>query len=281
MNHQMTKVLTGQEIMQVCPSFFAVTPIEGVSKKYAFINTVEISEVLMNMGWYVVDARESRVIDEKNRGFTRHMIRWAHTNQIGQPAEERIEIVGVNSHNRASAFAFYTGVYRQICSNGMIACTSELGQFKVRHSGRIADQVKEAVDQISSTATMVNKKLIELKKVTLNGEEQFAFAKAAHSLLYDDPNTAPIKPVSLLRTRRTFDSSGSNSPEGYVKLPKPDLWTTMNVVQENMMKGGLQGRNKKGGLTKTRKIHSIDKDVRLNKALWMLTEEMAHLKGAA
>ena len=62
----------------------------------------------------------------------------------------------------------------------------------------------------------------------------------------------------------------------------------INIVQENMMKGGIPCLHRQGGLKKddsgnlrsvtTRKIKSIDRDVKVNKALWNLTEKMKALK---
>lgn len=59
---------------------------------------------------------------------------------------------------------------------------------------------------------------------------------------------------------------------------KTDLWTTANVVQENVIKGGVGGISATTGRRmKTRAINSVGEDVRLNRALWSLTERMAEL----
>ena len=65
----------------------------------------------------------------------------------------------------------------------------------------------------------------------------------------------------------------------------------MNVVQENVIRGGLsargpattdqQGRWRRGRLVTTRAINNIDQDVRLNRALWGLGERMARVLGRA
>jgi len=62
----------------------------------------------------------------------------------------------------------------------------------------------------------------------------------------------------------------------HVKLP--DLWTTFNTVQENLIRGGLRGRTAKGNRTSTRAVKGVSENVRLNKALWTLAEKMAQLK---
>ena len=47
------------------------------------------------------------------------------------------------------------------------------------------------------------------------------------------------------------------------------------------MKGGIRGYNKeKRRAITTRAVKSIDRNVKLNKALWTLTEKMAELKTA-
>jgi hypothetical protein len=60
---------------------------------------------------------------------------------------------------------------------------------------------------------------------------------------------------------------------------RDDMWTTFNRVQENMMKGGLRGRNRSSRTTTTRPVNGIDQSVKLNRALWVLAEEMRRLKG--
>ncbi|EKL3980007.1 DUF945 domain-containing protein, partial [Morganella morganii] len=44
--------------------------------------------------------------------------------------------------------------------------------------------------------------------------------------------------------------------------------------QENLIKGGLSGRTAKGKRSHTRAVTGIDGDIRLNKALWVMTEKM-------
>ena len=62
------------------------------------------------------------------------------------------------------------------------------------------------------------------------------------------------------------------------------LWTTFNVIQENVVRGGLQGRkrNAEGRIRRaqTRAINGIDQNVTLNRALWTLAEGMQRLKAA-
>jgi hypothetical protein len=84
------------------------------------------------------------------------------------------------------------------------------------------------------------------------------------------PETAPIKPEKLLGSRRFADDNS-------------DLFTTYNVVQENIIKGGLHGtvydpETRTTRKMTTRPVRSLDRDIKLNQALWVLTEKMAEFK---
>ncbi len=53
-----------------------------------------------------------------------------------------------------------------------------------------------------------------------------------------------------------------------------DLWSVFNRCQKNLLKGGLQGRTAKGKRSHTRAVKGIDGDVKLNRALWVMAEEL-------
>ena len=77
---------------------------------------------------------------------------------------------------------------------------------------------------------------------------------------------APVTAEQLIEARRPEDIGHS-------------LWTTFQRVQENVIRGGQPGRSAQGRRLQTRPVGSIDRGVSLNRALWMLAEEMRKLKG--
>ena len=260
------KVLETKDIETYCPSFYATHPTPEVSDKYTFLNTYDISLQLWDNGWMPTYAREQRSNKEENKGFTRHVVRWAHRDFAVNG--ERIEIVGVNSHNLSASFSLMAGVYRLVCSNGMIAQTGDLGSFKIKHIGDIGEQVQIAVDGISKTASKIAGSIGAFKTIDLSLNEQGVFASAAHGYMYPEAEKAPIQPTALLKCRRAADNTN-------------DLWATFNRIQENAVKGGLRGRSATGRKTRTRAIKDIGRDVKLNKALWAMADKMAAIKKAA
>ena len=58
----------------------------------------------------------------------------------------------------------------------------------------------------------------------------------------------------------------------------PTLWNTFNVVQENLVKGGLRVVNPETSRrSRTRGVTSISENAKLNKALWVLAESMQNI----
>ena len=111
----------------------------------------------------------------------------------------------------------------------------------------------------------------DMASIQLNDDEKRVFAEVAHALKFSDKNNSmKVAPDALLKPRRYADQKDN------------DLFTVFNVIQENLIKGGVRGYrlNKYGYTTrtKTREVKAIDQDVKLNRALWSLTEKMMDLK---
>jgi len=108
-----------------------------------------------------------------------------------------------------------------------------------------------------------------MKTLELQPDEERAFATAALTLRYGDRSEgqppAPITAEQLIEARRPEDIGHS-------------LWTTFQRVQENVMRGGQPGRSVQSRRMRTRPVASIDRGVSLNRALWMLAEEMRKIK---
>jgi hypothetical protein len=56
---------------------------------------------------------------------------------------------------------------------------------------------------------------------------------------------------------------------------KNDLWTVFNRVQENIMRGGLEGVSAQGRRIRTGGVRSLGSTLRVNTSLWELAEEFA------
>ncbi len=272
------EVLEKHDFEQRCPSFYAQGANNKASSAYQFLNTRDIAAQLWQAGWAPTFAMEQRAVNPENRGFTKHLVRFSHPDYILK--DRRVEIVGVNSHNTASSFQLHTGIIEFACSNGIISKSSDFGEFRIRHTGHdVAEQVAAAITGINENIPKIVNKIDQFSEIELTPTQQDAFAGAVWNYIYPrDEKTgtqvSPIRPAQLLSPRRRADMSSAGNDW---TRPAPDLWKTFNVVQENALKGGLRGRGSTGRRMSTRRVKSIDKDVKLNRAIWALAETMADL----
>ncbi|HCL2594128.1 TPA: DUF945 domain-containing protein, partial [Pseudomonas aeruginosa C40A] len=243
--------LSDDQIHRVAPSIFADAPHESRSQRYAYIPTAAVLTELRKEGFQPFMATQTRVRDEGKREHTKHMIRLRHASQIN--GAEANEIVLLNSHDGTSSYQMLAGMFRFVCSNGLV-CGDTVADVRVPHKGDVAGHVIEGAYQVLSGFERVKENREAMRAITLDDGEAEVFARAALALKYDDPNKpAPVTESQILMPRR-FDDR------------RPDLWSVFNRTQENLTKGGLHGRSANGRRQRTRPVQGIDSDVRLNRA---------------
>jgi hypothetical protein len=216
-------------------------------------------------GFLPVKVSQARAREEDRAGYCKHLIRFRRQDQLA--AAEAREVVLINSHDGSSGFRLMAGVFRLVCANGLIVGHSD-NEIRVRHSGNAVGQVIEGAYSIVKDFDRVADSIETMKALPLLPEHRQAFAKAALALRFDDPANSGIKPEQIIRPRRAEDQPA-------------DLWTTMNVAQENIIRGGLRGwkldANGHQKRATTREVNGIDQSVALNRGLWVLAEEMRKL----
>jgi len=268
MNTNFTFNMTNDQIIHFASAAGAIEPIDGVSSRYSFVSTLDAVDLLRETGWFPIKVGQSGTRSSWKEGFQKHYIRFARNEHL-DAKDERVDLILYNSHDLGSSFKLIASIWRQVCGNGLMVA-SELANYTHRHVGFNPDDFMESAVKIADSTSVIADQVNTLKEIHLLDEEQQIFAEAAHRLVYDDPETAPIKPEKLLSRRRFEDQ-------------KDDLWRTFNAVQENLIKGGLHGTVYNPETRKTRKmttrpVRSLDRDIKLNQALWVLTEKMAEFK---
>jgi hypothetical protein len=260
--------LSNDQIEKVAPAVFANEAHEQTSDRYKFIPTIQVVDILRNQGWSPVQAFEARVRNEDRRGFQKHSIRFAKLdNQELIVGDSRPEILLTTAHDGTAKFDFHAALFRLICANGMVVSDTTFQKVGVKHVGFADEDVIDATFRIVNEVPKIAEAVETFRKIELTQEEQVAYAEAALRLRWADTGTEPVEAHKLLGVRR-YDDRAS------------DLWRTFNVVQENLIKGGPRGAYRPGQKRQSvRKVTSINEDVRLNKALWTLTEKMVELKG--
>jgi hypothetical protein len=275
----LSQAMSIEQIRTQAPSVFATTPWAGMSEKYRFVPTIEVVNEMIAKGFVPVSAAQARCRIEGKGEFTRHVLRFRTQESMNALAQRHTpgvhtfindgpvvpELVLLNSHDGTSAYKLMLGMFRMICSNGLIVCSSMIEEVRARHSGRegLVNEVIEGSFKIIENAPVAMKQVNEWQQRELTPAQQLAYATAALEL-----RDTTVKPdaTRLLDARRSSDKGN-------------DVWTTFNRVQENMIRGGIgtMHTNTAGRRTwrHTRAVKSVNEDTKLNRALWRLTEELA------
>ncbi|EDS5482482.1 DUF945 domain-containing protein [Salmonella enterica] len=249
--------LTRDELAHYVPSVFSEEKHESRSERYTYIPTITLLENLRREGFEPFFACQSRVRDPERRDYTKHMLRLRRVGQI--TGQQVPEIIILNSHGGESSFQLLPGVFRSVCSNSLV-CGQSFGEIRVPHRGNIVEKVIEGAYEVLGVFDRVEEKREAMQSLLLPPPAQQALAKAALTYRFGEEHQ-PVTTAQVLTPRRREDYG-------------QDLWTVWNTLQENLLKGGLPGRTAQGKRTHTRAVNGIDGDVRLNRALWVMAEQM-------
>ncbi|MEJ0098487.1 MAG: DUF932 domain-containing protein [Pseudomonadota bacterium] len=241
------------------PAVFAPAAHESLSQKYTFIPTERVLSGLMSAGFVPVDARQTR----SRHGspiHARHILRLRRRFETVQLKDTIPEIVFLNSHDGTSAYQLRMGLFRVVCTNGLIVSRGAFPAYCVSHRGNVVDEVVAAALGIAERFESLAGQVERMERRSMFKDEQIAFASRALAIRFENIAQSGMQPSTLLMTRRIEDAGD-------------DLWSVLNRVQENLLRGGLSRRSATGRLTRTRRISSIREDVRINGRLWDLASE--------
>ncbi len=262
---KLIKPLTNEQLKVKAPSLFQDQPYHEVSQKYHFIATIEIIEQLRAESWYPVTVNEAGVRDLEKDGFQQHYVRFQHFSDLINPTSNIVELLLFNSHDRSKSFTISAGIYRYVCSNGLVIADNVFDSYKIKHLGDKENDVINAVNKITQIKPKLLEKISKFESITLNQNEKESFLQSAIPLRFEN-HLELDNPNELLTPLRTEDK-------------KDDLYTVLNILQENFLSSKVSGYNKETNRRFTSKqITSISKDVEINKGLWNIAERIASIK---
>ena len=274
---QRGEALSYEQIAQWAPTVFANERHASRSERFQVIPTHELLAGLGKEGFVPVKVQVGGSRDAEKRAFTKHLIRFRRQDDLAatpKVGDSHPEVVLLNAHDGTSSYQLHAGLFRLVCLNGLTVSDANFGSVKVGHSGKgVLDKVIEGTYRVLDDAVVALEAAQELRAVELNRDEQRIFGEAALRLRFDDETLPRIEGTQVVRPRREADLSNN-------------LWLTFNRAQENLIRGGLNYRHTNEETNRvtfrdTRPVNSADGDLKLNRALWHLTNEFAKLKGAS
>ena len=262
--------LTKDQIRNSSPLVFADAPTNpNLSKKYLFVNTETIIDDLEKLGWLPVQAAQRKSQKSEGTIFSKHMIAFQNpnikiTSSDGDDAYPRILLT--NSHDGMQSFKFSVGIFRLVCSNGLVVADEQFSNFNIKHKGytfaELRSVVKQAVEDLPNRVQVMN----DMKNRVLTQEEKNKLALDAMMV------RAGITPNSEKAAKFNYDEETIQDildPKRDADIGN-DLWRVFNVVQEKITQGEFHAALKGAKVRKVRKIKSFEKDIKVNQELFKL-----------
>ena len=260
------QALTDSDIEFICPVAFKekMTNKEianlGLSKHYSFVPTSKVINDLRTLGWNPVDAVQVKARKRETNGYQKHMITFENDSYKTEGATEYPQLLLTNSHDGGNAFTLSAGIFRLVCSNGLVIKTEDYGTSRLVHKGYSFESIQRLVNDFVATIDETLARITDMKKVELNRDQQMEFAKQAALLRfteksYNEENIDKVLDLDdLLNVERAEDAGNG-------------LWEVYNRVQESLVQGKYQylGGNKK--FRKARPIKNFKQSIHVNKKL--------------
>lgn len=260
-----TTFLDEDEIKKRCPLAFYTAPTNPkVSEKYVQANTSTVINDMAKLGWYVVDAKQKGKRKNSSGIQSFHMVSFQNPDikvMENNEVEAFPRIILTNSHDGMNSFKFMVGLYRLVCSNGLIVADETFEELTIRHINYTFEDLRhlvtKTVDALPKYIDTVNK----MKATQLTKEQKYDFAlkmlKLRKNVPADTQLTVSDSTLEEVLTPVRKDDEGDS------------VWNVFNVLQEKMIKGGSMvesGKNNK--LRKMRPVKSFVRDLNVNYSMY-------------
>jgi hypothetical protein len=219
--------------------------VQRIKQKEFYIPTLDVVTKLQNEGWQLSGVAEQR---GRNRKISSNYVQLQHPDFAVQNNKGKDEaftsITLSNSCNGNQPLQMSLGMFRQICTNGLIAFDQHAEHEKIKHTEINYQDLDRFVTSMNGKANRLLTEVNEMKHKGLSIEDMRKLAIEAASLRYDDLSLINID--DLFAVNRVEDESN-------------DLWTVFNRIQENL----------------THDITNMKEDIKLNQQLFSLAESFA------
>ena len=269
-NHQ---ALNDDEIKLLCPVAFKDTMTKaeinklGLSDHYSFVPTMNVINDLRELGYEVTDAKQVKARKKSTNGYQKHLVTLEHPKYKVEGSKEYPQILLTNSHDGGNAFTLSAGIFRLVCSNGLVIKTEDYGSARLVHKGYSFEAVQKLVKEFEETVDEVLTRITAMKKIQLTKEQQIEFAKQAALLRfkaksYNEDNIGKVVDLDdLLNVDRKEDAGDG-------------LYEVFNRVQESLINGKYHYLGTKDKRRKARPIKNFKQNIEVNSKLSKLAFEL-------
>lgn len=261
----------GREEMQtVCPVAFTSAPTHPTcSDRYAVLRTIDIVDMLASYGWLPVQARQTGKGPMPKRSL--HMIVFENPGMVmlekglatGLP-----RVILINSLDGFTKLQFFCGIFRFVCSNGLVLASTEFGSLKVKHANTTVEAVDEQIRAVINQMNPFMETISRMASIDPAQDMLMDFMVRALALRIRFKVPEPEKSLSdYLSVAPEMMLPLHESDEG-----RTDLWYHYNNIQERMSRGKFEYQLE-GKERKLRRLVGLSSDLDFNRKLFQLATE--------
>ena len=182
--------------------------VQRIKQKEFYIPTIDVVQKLQKEGWMINGVDEQR--NKKSRKITNNYVQMTHPdfaikNNKGK-SEALASLTITHSCNGGKPLQLDLGVYRQVCSNGMIAFEQAAESEVIKHIQVNYNNLDQFIANVSRKTSTVLNKFEQLKHTDLSVAEMRKLAYEAAQLRYNKANNLKQP------TGYTVDSKGNVKP---------------------------------------------------------------------
>jgi hypothetical protein len=235
---------------------------ESVSAKYNPIQASAVGEVMTANGLTLSSLSTGRARHEDKRDFQKTLSRYRGPEIANDGKPIFLDVVYSSKHMGRGTDQLWLGIYRMICTNGLIAGTNFF-KFGVRHAGDTYNQLDAGIKQALAYQAKLTELIEKARSIELNPDSFKVLEDAAINALV--PSHAINVRHTLNRVRRLEDAGNS-------------AWLVYNRIQENAMHGRIayqvETKDENGNFLELRHMTvrpvkvNTNRDTQLNQSLF-------------
>lgn len=227
-------------------------PAPWVSSNYSFVNTKDLVKAAQFKGFglqdvYVAPARKITYRGEVHLctpEYQRHIVTLQTSKPSLMEGDKPLfgQIVINNSYNGLSSLSLHGGLFRVICSNGLVSSEDAVASYRKAHKGDTDFKAKVLIEMALTKIDYYMSKVKESMEIQLTEEQKIQIARrilqkrnmyliSVGALSTQRAESLLVDYEDLLKPKRSQDSGNS-------------LWSTINIIQEKIIQGGITYRFK-------------------------------------
>ena len=254
--------VTSKEVRKDFPAVFNHKPSQSLSDKYQLYRSDELIDQFKEKGFKLVEIGQ-QVSRQRNPSTQLHTLRFQ---PLEAPPQFGVndsvpEVVILNGHDGRNRFRAMAGIFRFICSNGMVVSDMDLGTVVRRHFGanNTFEKVSAIVGELPDAVNKMHGRILDWSALELSTQEQTLLAL---ELIKARQTPDWVTSDHVLEARREADKLEDGS----------SLWSVFNVLQENLTNFEVSG--KEGDRRQSlRPVRGAYRNLQANEALWTTADQ--------